>query len=675
MMKLRRTPLQQNPRVATPTHIATPLRIVAHVAILLCALIGVSCSRTSENTPVSELGNNAVTTSVVGEVAVDGLIQRSDNGDISVEDDGGKEGNGDNSDNSEGDNAIEDAGDVGDTITSGGEDENNEDNIIETAQHGQRGGVLRVAIEGEGDGLNPASNTFAGSSYIMAFPVLEPVVYWDEKGQWVPYLAESVTKVGDGSAWRIKLREGVRFHDGSNLDADDMIATFNAQMKDPVMSLLIGSTWSDQNPITRIDDHTVQHNLVKANAYFPVMLAGQLGMIVPSEWLEKAKQARELNQFPIGTGPFKVETREKDRRTVLVRNNDYWASDETWAAASDNADISSNNNTFGNKNTPSNNDTPSNNNVYLDRIEIFPITDTAVAAERLIAGEIDMLVTTEAESIVRLRDAENVVTIDDEQAGEDLVMLNTSQPPFDDIRVRKAITFATPRNDYIAQVRQGISIPADSMFHPNLPWYSPNVVQETDMPDLALPLVLQYCEENPAACTDNKINFEYQYRGPSEEQDRVNAVLIKGWSEYFNVKKRQLQQGAHLKFVALGNFEVVTWRQFGEPDPDTEKLWLQCSTISVISLNWPRHCDEDRDTLLEQQQITTDTARRAELWEQVQENVKNSYMYIFLAHTNWTVASGKHVQNVCGHRVPVEGTKVLCNNQGRVFLSQIWLEN
>ena len=168
----------------------------------------------------------------------------------------------------------------------------------------QSGGTLRVGLEAESDGLNPAANNFAVSAYIMTYPIFDPLAYFDKQGNWVPVLAESWTK---------------------------------------------------------IDDYTVEYRGVRPSARLPIGFASQLGMILPSEWLERALQDQTLNQMPVGTGPFMIESRVQDEVTVLARNPDYWAADTV--------------------------------DTYLDRIEIRPITDEAVAAERLIAGELDLLVT------------------------------------------------------------------------------------------------------------------------------------------------------------------------------------------------------------------------------------------------------------------------------------------
>ena len=72
----------------------------------------------------------------------------------------------------------------------------------------QSGGTLRVGVEAESDGLNPAANNFALAAYIMTYPVFDPLAYVDARGDWIPYLAESFANLGDGAVWEMRLRGG-----------------------------------------------------------------------------------------------------------------------------------------------------------------------------------------------------------------------------------------------------------------------------------------------------------------------------------------------------------------------------------------------------------------------------------------------------------------------------------
>ncbi len=505
----------------------------------------------------------------------------------------------------------------------------------------QFGGTLRVAVEAETDNLNPTAGSFAVSAYITTYPVLEPLAYWDAQGNWVPLLAESFTKVeGNPSAWQMKLREGVRFHDGSTLDADDVIATFEAQLADFIVSLAVRPVFPEENAITKIDDLTVQYNPIHEFARFPTTITSQLGQVLPSEYIEAVKEDPTLSQKPIGTGPYMIESRTQDEVTVLVRNPDYWAADSI--------------------------------DVYLDRIEIYVITDTVIAAERLNAGDIDLVVTENPEATLTLRESDEAYTIENVRLDERFAVINSQVPPFDDIRARQALTHATPRDTYVNLIVQGVAPAADTMFHDDLIWNNPDVVQLVDMPELAGPLVDAYCADVPDNCSDGKINMEFQYSGPSVLQTRVADLMIDGWEDYFNVTEQELLQDDHIAQVITGQYNVVTWRQFGEPVPTNDMLWLQCSSIQLLSLNFPRYCNPDRDELLFEQRSIDDLDRRVEIWHQVQEEIRDSYTYIFLASSNWTIGARNNVQNICGNKTP-EGVDLFCNNQGRVMLQQIWL--
>ena len=506
----------------------------------------------------------------------------------------------------------------------------------------QFGGTLRVGIEAESDGLNPAANNFAVSAYIMTYPIFDPLTYYDKQGNWVPVLAESWTKIGDGTNWHMKLREGIRFHDGTELEADDVVATFEAQLADPVISLAFKPGFDPDEPFRKIDDYTVEYRGVRPSARLPIYFASQLGMILPSEWIERALADPSLNQMPVGTGPFMIESRVQDEKTVLVRNPDYWAADTT--------------------------------DIYLESIEIYSITDTAIAAERLAAGDLDLIVTANAEATLTLREAADrgVMTFENQRSEESFAVINTEKPPFDDIRARQALTFATDRDAYVELIRQGTAPAADSMFHPDLIWHNPDVKQETNMPERAGPVVASYCADNPGNCSGGKINMEYIHAGPSVENTRVADLLINSWDDFFNVTSIEVLQDDLIVHVVLGNYNVVGWRQFGDVDPDNDVLWMECGTIGFIALNFPRYCSEERDELMYEQRRIDDLDRRVEIWHRIQEIVRDSYTYIFYHHTNWVIGARDNVHNVCGQISPV-GDELFCNNQGRIWLNQLWL--
>ena len=509
----------------------------------------------------------------------------------------------------------------------------------------QSGGTLKVGALAEADGLNPAANTISGPIYLTAYPIFDPLAYYDTEGNWVPVLAESWTKIGDGTTWQMKVREGIRFHDGTDLDADDVVATFRAQLTDPIIGFAYRPGFDPDDPIVKIDDYTVQFKGVRPSARLPIAFTGQLGMILPSDWLEQAAADATLNQMPVGTGPFMVERRVQGEVTVLVRNPDYWAADMI--------------------------------DTYLDRIEIYPITDPTVAAQRLMAGDLDLIVVSGADAILTLRDAaergEIPTPIENPRSEESLMIINSRSPVFSDIRARQALTFATDQDLYVDLIRQDTTLAADTMFHPDLTWRNPSIEQETNMPEKAGPLVESYCADNPQFCSEGRINMRFGMPGPSVESDRAVDLMTATWGEFFNLDTTVKPLSELIIDVVLGNFDVALADAFGAVDPDNDALFMECGAIGpAISLNFARYCDEERDELLYEQRRIDDFDRRVEIWHRIQEINRDAYIFIFMNHTNWTIGARDNVENICGQTSP-DGVELFCNNQGRIWLNQLWL--
>ena len=323
-----------------------------------------------------------------------------------------------------------------------------------------------------------------------------------------------------------------------------------------------------------------------------------------------------------------------------------------------------------------------NGEVYLDAVEFFPVPDPDARNDLLFGGEIDALHTTNQASILDLEDEESFQNVLNDASEESFAMINSAQPPFDDIRARKALTLATPVDLYNDLIALGVNRPAGQMFIPESPFYNPDVVQEHDDIDAALALVAEYCaergtEENTVlgttTCTDGKINMEFQFSGPAVIQTRIADLLDEGWSAGFNVEFNELLEDEHIQQTALGQFNVNTWRQFGAANPTNDSVWLLCRTIGGISLNWPRFCDESRDALILQAMATPDDAERVPLMQELSQKIHDDYLYIFFNHTLWDNAFAENVHGVCERTAP-DGTKLECSSNGRTWFSSVWID-
>jgi peptide/nickel transport system substrate-binding protein len=480
----------------------------------------------------------------------------------------------------------------------------------------------------------------------MANAVFDSISALDTDGSAVPYLAESIEPVdGDLSKWQVKLREGILFHDGTPLNAEAVQINFETQHVNPFTGLAIRPYYPDEGATEIIDEYTIQYNLLEPWAVFDVAFVGQLGFVASPKWLAAALEDPTLNQEPVGTGPFKFDSRSPDSITKFVRNEDWWGGD-----------------------------------VYLDAVEFVPVTDPDQRKDLLFNGDVQAVQNANPAAVGELQDEGSIQNIIDETGEETFAMINTAAPPFDDIRARQALTFATPLENYRTLVGLGIARPADQMFIPESIYYNPDVVQEGDMPDEAAALAAEYCadrgtESNPIlgtpTCTDGKINIELQWPGPSVIQTRIAELFDEGWKSSINVTFNELAQDENIQQIILGEYNVATWRQFGAVDPSIDKVWLQCRTIDFISLNFPRYCDEERDLLIDDAQATTAPDVRVPLYQEISQNMHDAYTYVFLTHNIWDNAFAEDVRGMCDRTNP-DGTLLRCAINGRTWFDSVW---
>jgi len=500
------------------------------------------------------------------------------------------------------------------------------------------GGVLRWGLEADVDGINPTASALSAPGLTMAQMVFDSlIVYTDSAPFWACFLCESMTASEDLRTWTMTLRSGISFHDGSPLNAAAIQVNFEAQRGDPLVGLAVKPFYPAENATTLVDDLTISFNLSDPDAWFPTSLTGQLGYVASPTWLTAALEDPTLDQQPVGTGPFVFASRNEDSITRFERNEAWW-----------------------------------NGSAYLDAIEFLPVTDPATRTSLLLEGELDGLATTDVESILRMVDDGNIENYLDDSGEESFALINSAKAPFDDIRARQAITHATPRENYNLLINLGETRTADQVFTPESPYYNPDIVQLTDRPDLAGPLVESYCADNPDNCSDGKINMEYQFSGPSVVGTRISELLVEGWEPFFNVTIDELPQDTHIQQVAIGLYNISGWRQFGQREFTRDKVWLLCRTVGGISLNWPRFCDDDRDQLIFTAEQTTDESVRVEALQELSNMINEEYLYIFYNHTLWDMALSNDVNGLCDKTTP-DGGEIICITNGRTWFDTVWL--
>jgi peptide/nickel transport system substrate-binding protein len=302
------------------------------------------------------------------------------------------------------------------------------------AQTRKRGGTIRVAFVGSPVKLDPQVSIGA-EEWAMLRGVYDSLVWTDETLSPKPELAVSWESTPDAMNWTFKLRKGVKFHHGRELDADDVVYTFN-RILNPATASPARSVFSMVDRVEKVDPLTVRFVLKTPFAEFPQQVGGSFqAKIVP-------RDVADLNKSPTGTGPFKLTEFVPGDHTTLVRNDAYWRDGEP----------------------------------YLDSVRFVYLPEEAAHVAGMLSGDLDMAWWPSAE-VLPIYQTNKDITISVAQSyGYQSIVMRVDTPPFDKPEVRRAFRLMCNRESLKKTAVGNLNVPV-SNDHPVPPW-SPMYIEQ-----------------------------------------------------------------------------------------------------------------------------------------------------------------------------------------------------
>jgi len=275
----------------------------------------------------------------------------------------------------------------------------------------QRGGTLTFAFGAEAAELDPQRTT-AGTTRRYARLLYNTLVNTDQTGDIVPELAESWS-YPDPNTLVLKLRRGVKFHDGTDFNAQAV--KFNLErVQDPATKNIRRIRMLNITSVEVVDDYTVKLSLKTPQAIMLANLAEtQTAAMISPASVKKWGEATLTH--PVGTGPFELVEWVKDDHLTVKRFDGYWRKD---------AD--------------------GNQLPYLDQVIIKPIPDSSVMLTNLRTGAVDVMDSVVATQLSTVKADSNLKTVDWGSVGFHIV-LNCLQPPFNNKALRQAVSWAIDR--------------------------------------------------------------------------------------------------------------------------------------------------------------------------------------------------------------------------------------
>ena len=488
--------------------------------------------------------------------------------------------------------------------------------------------TLRWARSGDALTLDPHAQN-EGPTHTVRHQMYEPLIIRDTTGAFQAALATDwAPSADDPNVWVFNLRQGVKFHDGADFTAEDVVFSFErAKQPNSDMKELIGSIVE----VRAVDDHTVEMVTDGPN---PILTSNLTNLFIMDKGWTEANDTVNVQDFEggeitfattnvNGTGPYKLVSREQDVKTVMTRNDDYWGRDQF--------------------------------PMHVTEIVYTPIQNAATRVAALLSGEIDFLQDMPVQDLERVNAADGLVVkqapqnrvifFGMNQGADDLAADNIDgKNPLADVRVRKAMSMAINRDAIRQIVMRGQSQPAGMIAPPFVNGWTAEMDAES-MTDVEAAKALMA----EAGYADG---FSIRLDCPNDRyvndegicQAAVGMLGQIGITVNLDAKPK----AQHFPLVTGGetDFYMLGW---GVPTYDSEYIFnflVHGRESDIGSWNGTGFNDDALNAMIKSLASNTDLDARnadiASIWRVVQDEV----LYIPIHHQvlNWGMADGLGIE-------------------------------
>ncbi len=473
------------------------------------------------------------------------------------------------------------------------------------------GGTLRVALAKDIVTLDP---TFAMDSYSVTVidQIFDPLVTFGLDGSIQPRIATSWKATSD-KVYEFTIRQGVKFHNGRGMTADDVVWTMN-RMLDPNTKVPRQHLFM-VDKVEKVGTDVVRFTLKQAYAPFLSALANRALSIIPKEEVEKNPDGFARN--PVGTGPFKFVSWKPGEGVTVERNADYF---------------------FGKP--------------HLDKVNFRMIPETVVAQQQLETGDIDVIEDAMPDDIVRLQKAGLLQLVPGQsyyyivfnlKPDSAPIVKTLGKNPFLDKKVREAIATAFPVGDAIEAVYPGLGDQIRAFGPvPNSNWaYDPSLSKLWPKTDVTRAKALLAEAGYPNG-------FEMEILSMSDAPRKAMAQILQSALSKIGIKASIV---APEFSVLLGRandqtFDIGVFGWSGTPDPNEYVFPLLHTSRRGSGGNNAWYSNPEVDKLIDAAAVSTDQAARKEMYSKVQTLFMSDYVHIPLYYKPAIIGAGKRVQGL-----------------------------
>jgi peptide/nickel transport system substrate-binding protein len=466
------------------------------------------------------------------------------------------------------------------------------------------------------DTLNPAY-AFLTQSYTIFDLIYGTITTEAPTGEYVGLLAKDWAVAEDGLTWTVHFKDGIKWHTGEAFRAGDMAWAINAVMQDPEGWSTCSNYTGGFTDVTATDDSTLQIVTEYPISNMEYRLSFLYAVYPPDfQPLATSEELQNFNNFnAVGTGPFKIQTYDKDKGVLILdANKDYY----------DGAPA-------------------------IDQIVFQKFDNADAMVQALKVGDIDIISEVPATAFEAVKGFENVkAVVEDGRYFTELIINSvdpandpppTRNPALEDPQVRLALATAINKQDLVDLILQGLGSPGDTIVPPTLGggfWHSPNV-KDVAFDIAGANQILEDAgykmgSDGVRAKGDTRLEFRLQFPTSNPFYPRI-ADMLAGWFKEIGVKANVEAADPDSLTAALtptGDYDLVIWG-WG-PDPDPDFILSVMTTDQFVSGGWSDsgyHNPEYDQLYLDQQQAIDKNARQQIVWK-MQELAYNDRPYIVL---------------------------------------------
>lgn len=458
---------------------------------------------------------------------------------------------------------------------------------------------LKIGLQDDPDVLDPAqSRTFVGR--IVYTAMCDKLVDVSPDLKLVPQLATEWTWSDDGKQLTMKLREGVKFHDGTDFNADAVVATIERNLTLPESRRK--SELASVEKIEATGPLEVKFTLKSADATLVAQLSDRAGMIVSPTAAKEL--GADFGSKPVCAGPFKFVERVQNDKIVLEKFADYWDKD----------------------------------NIFLDKVTYLPIPDSTVRLANLQSGDLDFVERLAPSDAGTAKADANLTYADVVNLGYMSMYINVGNGPRadnplgKDKRLRQAFSLAIDREAIAKVAFEGTAVAGNQPFPPSSPWFNKS-----------LPVLGRDVEKAKALMKEAGVDRLPVELGASNSpivmqvMQMIQAMVSEAG---FDVSLKTTEFATLLDEQTAGNYQIARTDWSGRVDPDGNiHQFVTCKG----GINDTKYCNPEVDKLLDEARQSTDEAVRKQKYDAATAILNDELPIIYFGHQSWIWAFKKSV--------------------------------